>query len=230
MKRLVTFIPASRDWMEEKFMFEFLRVIIPEKWEKAVVNLRGHCAADRHNEAFNMLPRLEQQWGVRFDKFTFMDTDQYYPDDYLIKMVAHDEPVVAGWSVSRWFPYEIAQYDNVGNQVVDGVEFPDYQVVDQSKVESTTFECDAVGLGAAMFDRRMIDEIKPAWFKDLNKADGTRLLCDDFYFFWQLNQAGYRVHVDKDIMLGHYTNTLVLPTNRHLLYEADEIMQEEYIK
>lgn len=226
MKRMMIFIPASRDWMEEKFMFEFLRLIDPPDWEKGIVNLRGHCASDRHNEAFNMLPNLEIMWNSRFDRILFMDTDQYYPGDYLVKMVAHEEPVVAGWSVSRWPPYEIAQYNNAGNKTVDGVTFPDYQPINQEDFPGDIFECDAVGLGAAMFDRNLIDEIDPPWYTDLNAANGTRLLCDDFYFFWKLNKAGYKVTVDRDIPIGHYTNTLVLPSNRHLLYEADEIKKK----
>lgn len=225
-KRLMIFIPASRDWMEEKFMFEFLRLIDPPGWTKGVTNLRGHCASDRHNEAFNSLPRLEAMWETRFDRIFFMDSDQYYPGDFLVKMVAHEEPVVAAWSVSRYPPYEIAQYNNAGDKIVDGVTFPDYQTINQNDFPDDTFECDAVGLGAAMFDRDLIDKIDPVWFTDLNAYDGTRLLCDDFHFFSKLNKSGYRVTVDKRIPIGHYSNALVLPSNRHLLKEAAEIAKE----
>jgi len=220
MKNAIVFISASRDWTESRFMFEFMRLQQKTDWNIATCNLMGHCAADRHNEAFNMLPGLEKMWGFRCDKVLFMDTDQYYPVDYLIKMLEHGEPVVGSYSVSRYQPYEIAQYNNVGNKVVDGVTFSDYQPIKQNDITESTFYCDAIGLGAAMFGRDLIDIIQPPWFKDLIDSKGVRLLCDDFYFFSKLNAEGYRVLVDKNIMVGHYTVFLVLPINRHILLDA----------
>jgi hypothetical protein len=103
---------------------------------------------------------------------------------------------------------------------VDGVVFPDYQPVNQDEIKDKLFLCDAVGLGASMISRDLIDIIEPPWFMDLTDSRGVRLLCDDFYFFYKLNMAGYRVAVDKDIMVGHYTVFLVLPTNREFLKDA----------
>jgi len=216
MKNAIVFIPASRDWMEANFMFEFLRNIPVSGWEISSSNLKGHCAADRHNQAFNMLPNLEKMWNKRFDRILFMDTDQYYPGNYYIKMLAHADPVVASYSASRYPPYDIGQYTCAKMKTVDGVEFPDYQPVGNNydPHDESTFFCDAVGLGAAMFDRNLVDEIKSPWFTDLVDKSGTRLLCDDFYFFSLLNKAGYRVLVDKNIMVGHYSRELVLPSNR----------------
>jgi hypothetical protein len=71
-----------------------------------------------------------------------------------------------------------------------------------------------------MIDRNLVDFIKPPWFKDLIDSQGVRVLCDDFYFFSLLNKARNRVCVDRDIMVGHYTVFLVLPTNRHILVDA----------
>jgi len=220
MKNALVFISASRDWMESRFMFEFMRSEQIGGWNIASLNLRGHSAADRHNEAFNMLPDLEKMWNVRFDRILFMDSDQYYPPDYFVKMLVHDEPVVGSYSVSRYPPFEIAQYDSVGVKTVDGVSFPDYQPVNQDEMTEPTFYCDAVGLGASMIDRDLVDKIKPPWFMDLIDSRGVRVLCDDFYFFSKLNEAGYRVCVDKNIMVGHYTVFLVLPTNRHIVLDA----------
>ena len=105
MKHAIVFISASRDWMESRFMFEFIRILPATGWEIATCNLMGHCAADRHNEAFNMLPGLEKMWNKRFNRVLFMDSDQYYPADYWQKILAHTEPVVASYSVSRYAPY-----------------------------------------------------------------------------------------------------------------------------
>lgn len=221
MKNAIVFVSASRDWMETNFLFEFLRLNKPSDWNLTSSKLAGHCAADRHNEAFNCTKGFENLQKLRFDRILFMDSDQFYPYDYLIKMLAHTEPVVASWSVSRWPPYEIGQYNNAGFKTVDGVTFPDYQPIDQELIVEDIFECDAVGLGASMIDRDLIDLIKPPWFKDLIDSQGIRLLCDDFYFFNLLNNAGYKVTVDRDIMIGHYTVALILPSNRHLIYEAN---------
>ena len=226
MKYAIVFISASRDWMESRFMFEWIRNLPSPGWEIASYNLGGHSAADRHNGAFGKLPELEKQWDRRFDRIFFMDSDQYYPPEYYPKMLAHTERVVASYSVSRYMPYEIGQYNNIGMKTVDGVEFPDYKPIEQDYSRDGCFECDAVGLGAAMFDRDLIDEIESPWFLDLIDSKGQRLLCDDFYFFSKLNQAGHRVMVDRDIMVGHYTPFLILPSNRHIMCDA----HDEWVK
>jgi len=224
MKNALVFISASRDWMESRFMFEFMRIHPVPGWNIATCDLRGHSAADRHNSAFNMLPDLEKLWGINVDKILFMDSDQFYPADYFEKMFVHEEPVVGAYSVSRYPPYEIGQYINTGISASDcGRRYPKYEPMTG---ENDIFECDAVGLGAAMFDRKIIDESDSPWFKDIIDSKGTRLLCDDFYFFWKLNKKGYRVVVDKNIMIGHYTVALVLPSNRDRIEEAHKIGAE----
>lgn len=216
MKALVA-ISASRDWMETEFGLQFGRQMIPRDWEVRFGWFKQFTAAERHNMAI-------QEAVYQYDRLLFWDTDQTYPADYISMMLAHDEPAVTGLNVSRYHPFECTIYKFTGTDHYGEETIPKYETIEPP--DEKVFECDLAGTGALMLDPQAIaKKVKAPFFKDIYDDTGARrLLCDDFYFAWQVYQAGIKFVVDQNIVVKHWARVEASPYNRRELKRAAEII------
>lgn len=212
MKVLIA-ISISREWVESDFMRQYGSWIIPDGYQVKFGWFQQFSAPERHNVAMN-------EAMFNFDKILFMDTDQTYPPDYLVRMLAHKEPVVTALDVSRYHPYEFTIYDIDGEEQRYGETVPRFEPV-TPPVDKRVFECDITGTAALMLDVEVLDSLRHPFFKDIYDNTGcVRVMPDDFYFFWQLNKAGIRVTVDQSIVVKHKAKVDVAPYNREDLKKA----------
>ena len=64
-------------------------------------------------------------------------------------------------------------------------------------------EVEAVGAGALMIHRSVLEKIKPPWFRFTYKWDGERKRGEDFYFSDKAVKAGYSLWLDPASPCGH---------------------------
>lgn len=210
MKLLVA-VSVSREWTETEFLQQMGTWRLPEGWQVRFGWFRQFTAAERHNVAIN-------EALYNYDRLLFMDTDQIYPPDYIAMMLEHKEPVVTGLNVSRYHPFELTIYNIVDEK--DGI--PIFESI-KNPPNERIFECDMTGTGAVMIDPKVLEGLPLPYFKDIYDEDGAvRRLCDDFYFFWQLNKVGIRVTVDQNIIVKHIAKITASPFNRNDLRVAWE--------
>jgi len=210
MKCLVA-VSVSREWTETEFLQQMGTWRLPEGWQVKFGWFRQFTAAERHNVAIN-------EALYNYDRLLFMDTDQIYPPDYIAMMLDHKEPVVTGLNVSRYHPFELTIYNIIDEK--NGV--PIFEAINHPPNERI-FECDMTGTGAVMIDPIVLEGLTLPYFKDMYDEDGAvRRLCDDFYFFWQLNKAGIKVTVDQNIIVKHIAKITASPFNRLELRTAWE--------
>jgi hypothetical protein len=208
-------VSVSREWSETEFLMQVGKWKIPSGWQIIFGWFRQFTAAERHNVAINETKH-------NYDRVIFMDTDQVYPPEYIEMMLAHEEPVVTGLNVSRYHPFEFTIYNVEGEEDRDGVAVPIFKSIRPPDTEKV-FECDMTGTGALMVDPSILDELSVPYFTDIYNEDGTvRLICDDFYFCWQLYKAGIKVTVDQSIIVQHIAKIMVSPYNARDLKTAWE--------
>lgn len=205
MKCLVA-ISVSREWVETEFLQHFATWQVPENWQVRYGWFRQFTAAERHNVAVN-------EAKYNYDRIIFMDTDQIYPQDYLMRMLAHDEPIVTALNVSRYHPFEFTTYLVDGEEERYGIKCPKIVPMPPPS-DKRIFECDITGTGSMMLDPKILNGLEPPYFKDVFEVEGCiRLIPDDFYFGWKLHKAGFRVTVDQSIMVQHIAKMLASPYN-----------------
>lgn len=205
MKALIA-VSASREWVESDFLMQMGRFIIPAGWQVRFGWFKQFTAAHRHNVA---------AWEAKYnyDRLLFMDTDQIYPHDYIVRMLEHKEPVVTALNVSRYTPFEHTIYNIEGEHESGGETIPQFKSI-KPPTDKTIFECDMTGTGSLILDPSILDRIKVPFFKDVFNNDGTlRLLPDDFYFCWLLYKAGIKVTVDQSIIVQHISKVTASPYN-----------------
>jgi hypothetical protein len=207
-------VSVSREWNETEFLKQMGTWHLPADWQIRFGWFAQFTAAERHNIAVN-------EAKYNFDRIIFMDTDQVYPPDYIRMLLAHQEPIVTGLNVSRYYPYECTTYKITGEQKTDDVIFPTFEYM--TPPTDRIFECDMTGTGAMMINPHALEDVKLPYFQDIyDEAGCVRHLCDDFYFCWKLHKAGIKVTVDQDIVVKHIAKILVSPYNRREMKVAWE--------
>lgn len=199
-------IACSREWSETDFMTQLGTFRTPHNWQVNFGWLKQFSAAERHNVA--MLEAYHN-----YDRILFMDTDQYYPPEYLELMLAHTEPVVTALNVSRYYPFDFTVYTIDAEVEYDGITVPRF-TAKQPPADQQVFTCDMTGTGALMVDPQILGKIEKPYFKDVYDREGaSRLLCDDFYFCWQLHKAGIPIVCDQGIVVHHAAKIKAGPGN-----------------
>lgn len=216
--RCLVAISVSREWSETEFLMQLGTWQHPPKWQIKYGWFRQFSAQERHNISLGE--------GINhYDRVIFMDTDQVYPHDYLMRMLEHDEPIVTALNVSRYYPFEYTIYKMDGTSNKYGVDVPNF-VPMAPPTDRTIFECDATGTGALMVDPTILKNVPKPYFKDVFESEGcVRLIPDDFYFCTLLNKAGIKITVDQSIQVKHIAKILVAPYNTTLLRKAWEATQ-----
>ena len=220
MKALVS-ISISREWNETEFLMQMGTWKIPSNWQVRFGWFRQFTAAERHNVALG-------EGCYNYDRVLFMDTDQVYPPEYLEMMLAHNEPIVTGLNVSRYYPFEFTTYRFDGEENKDGVTVPRFKEM-RPPDDQKSYECDCTGTGALMVDPDILNAIPKPYFKDIYDNEGcVRYLCDDFYFCWLLYKAGIKIVVDQNIVAKHIIKMLASPYNTKDLRRAWEMVNSGF--
>ena len=135
----------------------------------------------------------------------FLETEM----DYLLML---DNDCVANGKL-----LELADYDK---DIIGGVSFGylkqmlvpfvmkkkltgKYDVIDINK-NSGVIECDAIGSGNMMIARRVLEEL-PFPFRNEYDPEGIKTRGLDFNFCRRAKKLGYRVWVDTDMLVSHWT-------------------------
>ena len=208
-------VACSREYSETDFMVQLGTFKIPRNWQVRFGWLKQFSAPERHNVAMH-------EAKYNYDRILFMDTDQYYAPEYIEQMLANEEPLVTALNVSRYYPYEFTTYMIEGEAEHEGITYPKFTAI-QPPADRRVFECDMTGTGALMVDPKILEKIEVPYFKDVYDKEGcSRLLCDDFYFCWQLYKVGIKVTVDQAIIVQHAVKAKASPYNVRDLRKAWE--------
>jgi hypothetical protein len=160
------------------------------------------------------------------DTSIWLDIDHDLPHDILVKLLSHKEPVVLGMYFLKSAPfnpivYRKGPYDRVAKH---HLQMP---VLDYP--QEGLFEVDNAGMGCAKIDREVFLKLKPPFFhyrthSMLESGDYTEMMVkykidnntEDFPFWDQVKEVGYKIWVDPTIKLGHIGQKIY--TEEHWLH------------
>jgi len=183
-----------------------------------------------------IIKRMENDW------IFFMDSDQTFHPDTLLRLLSWDLPIISGVyfkSPGKPIPhcYEYAGLNEKGIPFYKSLVEPIFNYLDkfgQAIVEesSDTFlfptqkeqliECDGVGAGCLLVNRKVIETIKPPHFKYTDDSTGG----EDFYFCRKAQEAGFKIFIDPGVICGHRMKGLI--GARHFLSWATEDTNRAY--
>jgi hypothetical protein len=170
------------------------------------------------------LLRRSIQWGA--DYALFLDADHTFPADTLLRLLQHDQPVIAVNCATRRVPTSPVAF-KWGN---DGERLPVYTT--EAKAKAGELEpIDLCGLGICLFNMAALNAVheqaqregrESIWPMFAVTADesGQDFEGEDFYFFRKLRSAGLPVHLDHAVswQVGHIAEKLI--THRDVVSEV----------
>lgn len=179
-------LPNTGDTFPAQFVHSFFCLAVPFK----VMYLRPKASGPL-DVVRNELAELSLLYGCTH--IWYCDTDQVYPSDTLVKMLAHDLPIVSVKVHMRKPPYGPLLRREADGRFID--------IPDSEWKKGGLVEVDGTGFGCALLKTEVLKAIEKPYFKfDVHRPDP---IGEDFYFWSKAKAAGYKIFVDCDIKIGH---------------------------
>jgi hypothetical protein len=165
--------------------------------------LQGCYVVDSSNQAIaRMFP--QEDW------IMFMGDDHVFPPwfvlNLLTKMYHYDFDILAPLCFRRSFPpspvvFKLQERDEeTGRETLVPITLDDHP-------EGGIIQVDAVGSAGMIVRRRVLEGMKPPWFR----LGGEMQEGEDIYFCRSVREAGFKIHVDLGVGLGHIINATLWP-------------------
>lgn len=149
----------------------------------------GSDIAESRNQACE---EMEGDW------VWFIDDDHAFRDDVLVNLLKRNEDIVTPICLRRAGSF-------LPIPAVDG------DFMDLSKYGSDDLvEVEHAGSSGMLIRREVIEALEPPWF-ELGRLDDGRRISEDVNFCRRAREAGFKIHVDLGVRLGHITTAVVWP-------------------
>jgi hypothetical protein len=146
--------------------------------------------------ARNDLARIAKQHineytGEKFTHLLWLDDDHCFNPDIALWLAREDLPIVSALYYGRTSPHYPVVYVRDKNDKDEHKHFPIIEVPE------SLFKCDAVGFGALMMRREVLDQVPEPWFTLDWKAG------EDIAFCVSAKKHGIEIYCDGRYKLGH---------------------------
>lgn len=230
------YTPTEED--REKFKNISIAILTPHadfensiKFTKSVVNLMayswmyglkiyqmGHTERMVPDWARNELARIakdkvNEYTGEKFTHLLWLDDDHVFESDLACVLARHDKDMVSALyyaRVGKTLPVVYVK-DHSGD------EYKHFPIIE---APNCLFECDAVGFGALLMRRDVLDRVPEPWFTIDWKAG------EDIAFCVRAKKHGVKVWCDGQYKLGHVGAPQVIGHQHYLKYMQDH--KDEY--
>lgn len=128
----------------------------------------------------------------------FIDDDMEFPANTLDTLLAHKKEIVGVNSQSRTLPLSTTVA-----LLKDGEYWPHDQVPGYYQMPEELFECYSVGMGVALIDMKVFDEIDLPWFHFETHENGKVMVGEDAWLCKQMRDKGMKIWCDPSIEIGH---------------------------
>ena len=146
-------------------------------------------------EARNKLAKQAIAMGA--DYTMWFDSDMLFQPDTMVRLLAHNAPIVSGAYFRRSPPYHLVAFEKCDAENRKWSDLP---------LPTETVKCEGVGFGCVLVKTEVLFEVAAkysTWFEPL-KGFG-----EDLSFCWRARQCGYDILLDPTITCGHVGHIVV---------------------
>ena len=134
------------------------------------------------------------------DWLWILGDDHEFADDALLALLKRNVDIVAPLNVMRQMPFQPLIFDDSGHRW-------DWEKVGN---RSGMLEVDACGNAGMLIRKRVFDKLEKPYFGWAE--EGNPYAGSDLGFCWKAREAGFKVHLDFNVLFGHTTLTTFVPT------------------
>lgn len=121
------------------------------------------------------------------DYMLWLDSDMAFPATTAVRLLSHNEPVVAANYIRRQFPAKGVAYESIGKWE-DPLPFDVYDDL---------VEVEGIGMGCMLIKTSIFQELSKPWFDFQWSPESNDFLGEDIYLCQKMAAAGYTVKVDS---------------------------------
>jgi hypothetical protein len=140
--------------------------------------------------------------------------------DPLAFMEADPKADAYGRSTRMWEPMRDEVYDFL---IRERVPLIDSAISVEKTLRDPLVECDALGTGAMIIHRSVLEEMQPPWFE--YEAGGN---SEDLVFCYNAKRAGFKVFCDLARISGHYIFVPIGQAQFRVQFEARGVVKSSY--
>ena len=185
--KLAILIPC-RDMLHSAHAFALVELIKLNTMN----NIDTHVAMDASTILLTQRERLAieaQKIGAEY--MLWLDSDMVFPPTTALRLMAHNEDVVAANYVRRQPPYKGVAYETIG----------DWQNPLPYEPQDDLAPIEGIGMGCMLMRTSILDEIPQPWFEFGWNPQTTDHLGEDMIFCQKIAQAGYTIKVDTQLSM-----------------------------
>jgi len=127
--------------------------------------------------------------GLNADYMLWLDSDMVFPATTAVRLLAHNEPVVAGNYIRRQKPYKGVAYKKIG----------DWEKPLSFDVQDELVSVAGVGMGCLLIKTDIFKELSKPWFDFQWTPSSNDFLGEDMYLCQKITAAGYSIKIDTMI-------------------------------
>ena len=127
--------------------------------------------------------------GLNADYMLWLDSDMVFPATTAVRLLAHNEPVVAGNYIRRQKPYKGVAYKKIG----------DWEKPLSFDIQDELVSVAGVGMGCLLIKTDIFKELSKPWFDFQWTPSSNDFLGEDMYLCQKITAAGYSIKIDTMI-------------------------------
>ena len=153
-------------------------------------------------EARNSLARRSLAAGSEW--IFFIDDDHVYPSDLLMRLLAHEQPMVCSLYLRRAKPFAPLAFSE---RREDGL----YEAINLSTLPNEgLLKIHAAGGSGMLIRSEVFRALEEPWFE--HGRVGEWDASEDIIFCEKVNAAGFDIYLDLAAQLGHMTHSAIWPS------------------
>jgi hypothetical protein len=144
-------------------------------------------------------------------KLIFLDTDQIYPEDTILKLIGSGKDIIGGAIHRRYPPFELVMFRGE----IGGLE----RIPEEEIYSGKVIDVNATGCACVCVDMEVFLNIDKPYF-EITTGENGRTIGEDIGFCDKARKAGYKIHVDTSIEIDHLS-TLRINRSTYNLFKSN---------
>lgn len=159
--------------------------------ETAIMFECGSLIYDARNKLAKQAIKMQADYTM------WLDSDMIFKPDTMVRLLAHDVPIVSGAYFRRSPPYHLVAFDKCDTETREWTDLP---------LPTETVKCGGVGFGCVLVRTDVLFEVAAkykTWFEPTNGFG------EDLSFCYRARECGFDILLDPTITCGHVGHIVV---------------------
>lgn len=155
-------------------------------------NLDTHVVYDASTVLLTQRERLAMEaQNIGAEYMLWLDSDMVFPATTALRLMAHNEDIVAANYVRRQLPAKGVAYETIG----------DWQNPLPFELYDNLVPVQGIGMGCMLMKTKILSEITQPWFEFKWTPESNDHLGEDMIFCQKMAEAGHTVKVDTQLSM-----------------------------